>query len=195
MSRPARVAVGAALLLCSLAGYPGQALAQDSAEDPDEIHGHFGLVVVARNNLGTLGGLYHYGFLWGLHAGLEQPVGDSDWQLGVDWTTLVRGYYFESESSQVESIIELSEFNVGVTLRRTLRVPGQHVVLSGGGDLILSNRPIPPANDRRYLGWYAGLGFDRRLFGEWSGSIEARYSRLEAGIANISLLFGMTAGL
>ncbi len=187
--------LGAALLACSVVGQAGQALAQETVVDPDEIHGHFGLVLVARNNLGTLGGLYHYGFLWGLRAGLEQYVGDSDWQLGLDWTTLVRGYYFESDSSQVESIIDLTEVNLGITLRRTLRAPGQHLVVTAGGDLILSNRPIPPANDRRYLGWYAGLGFDRRLFGEWSGSFEVRYSRLEAGIANISLLFGMTAGL
>lgn len=165
------------------------------ADDVGTTGGRFGIVLAARDNLGDLGELYNLGFLWGFHAGLEQGLEDSEWSLGLGWTTLVRGYYFASDSSLVESTIDLTEVDLGVSVSRTVWVPGQHVLVSGGGVLLLSNLPIPPVDARRHLGWYAGLGFDRGAFGEWSWSVEARYSKLSDGLSNVNLVFGMTAGL
>lgn len=183
----------AALCCCSVLAAAGRAEAED--DDPSASSGRFGIVLQGRDNLGDLGDLYNLGLLWGFHAGLEKPVGDSQWSLGLGWTTLVRGYYFASDDSLVEGTIDLTEVDLGVTLSHTLRVPGQNIFGSGGAVLLLSNLPVPPANERRYLGWYTGLGVNRAFFGEWSWSVEARYSRLARGLSNLNLIFGMTAGL
>ena len=183
----------AALCVCSVVTTDSLALADD--DDPSAASGRFGLVLAFRDNLGDLGDLYNLGFLWGFHAGLDKPVGESDWHVGIGWSTLVRGYYFSSDGSQVNSTIHLTEVDLGVTASHTVFRPGQRVFGSGGAVLLLSNLPIPPADERRYLGWYAGLGYKRNVVGEWTMSVEARYSRLSHGLANLNLVFGMTAGL
>lgn len=183
----------AALCVCSLVAFSSPAHAED--DDPSASTGRFGLLTVARSNLGDLGDLYGYGFLWGFYAGLDKPLGDSEWHVGVGWSTLVRGYYRASDDSLVEGTLDLTEVDLGVDISHTLRRAGQRVFGTGGAVLLLSNRPIPPANERRYLGWYAGVGYKRALGGNWNASLEARYSRLSHGLANLNLVFGITTGL
>ena len=182
----------ATLCLCGALATSRQAVGEDL--DPSAATGRFGVVLAGRNNLGDLGELYNLGFLWGVRAGLEKPIGDSEWTIGLGWTTLVRGYYFASDASLVESTIHLTEVNLGVTAAHTFLVPRQTLFGSIGTVLLLSNRPIPPAEDRRYLGWYVGTGFERVAFGEWAWSVEARYSRLGPGLSSLNLVLGMTAG-
>jgi hypothetical protein len=188
-----RCSLIAALCLCSV--FASDRLAWAEGDDPSAASGRFGLVLTLRDNLGDLGDLYKCGFLWGFHAGLDKPVGESDWHVGVAWSTLVRGYYFSSDSSQVNSTIHLTEVNLGVNASHTVFREGQRAFGTGGAVLLLSNLPIPPANERRYLGWYAGIGYKRNIVGEWTLGVEARYSRLSRGLANLNLVFGITAGL
>lgn len=166
----------------------------DDDDEPSATRGRFGLVLAGRSNIGALGDQYWGGFLWGVHAGLERRVEDSDWSVGLGWTTLVRGYYFETGDSQVESTIHLTEVNVGIRAAHAFLVPGQNLFGGAGAVVLLSNLPVPPANERRYLGWYAGFGFERAAFGEWAWTVEARYSRPDQGLDSVSLVTGMTAG-
>ena len=188
-----RCSLIAALCFCSAVAHDREAWAED--DDPSAASGRFGLVLALRDNLGDLGELYNTGFLWGFHAGLDKPVGESDWHVGLAWNTLVRGYYFSSDRTQVNNSIHLTEVNLGVNASHTVFREGQRAFGTGGAVLLLSNLPIPPANKRRYVGWYAGVGYRRNIVGEWSLSAEARYSRLGHGLANVNLVFGITAGL
>ncbi len=183
----------AAMAVGALSALPGEALADEA--DPSASTGRFGLVTAVRNNLGGLGDLYRMGFLWGFHAGLDKPLGESEWHVGISWSTLVRGYYFSSDESLVDCTIALTEVDLGVDISHTVLRPGQRVFGTGGAVLLLSNVPIPPADERRYLGWYAGVGYKRVLGGDWNVSVETRYSRLSRGLANLNLVFGITAGL
>ncbi|MCP4443716.1 MAG: hypothetical protein GY811_00025 [Myxococcales bacterium] len=182
----------AALSMCGAAAGSGSAAAD--SDDPSAASGRFGFTIVGRYNRGDLGELYRAGFLWGVHAGLDKPVGDSQWTVRLRWTALVRGYYFASDDSQVESTIDLTEVDLAVSASHTFLRPGQRLFGNAGAVLLLSKLPIPPTDDRRYLGWFAGLGFERTALGEWAWSVEARYSRLDTGLANLNLVGGMTAG-
>ena len=181
-----RCSLIAALCFGSAVAHDRQAWAED--DDPSASSGRFGLVLALRDNLGV-------GFLWGFHAGLDKPVGESDWHVGLAWNTLVRGYYFSSDRTQVNNSIHLTEVNLGINASHTVFREGQRAFGTGGAVLLLSNLPIPPADKRRYVGWYAGVGYKRNIVGEWSLSGEARYSRLSHGLANVNLVIGITAGL
>ncbi len=179
------------LLCVSVAlALPGEA----RAEKENNLSGRFGFVFVGRNNRGELGDQYRLGMLFGVSAGLELNLEDSPWSLGLGLTTLVRGYYFASSTQAVDQTADVTEINMGVRLRR--RMPGSIHHLSGslGGGLSASNVPLPPAFDRRYLGLYGGLGYDRRLFGEWVWGLEARYAVHTGGPRNLDLFATITAG-
>lgn len=181
----------AALLLVTLVGGP---LGEARADEDANLSGRFGFAFVARNNLATLGQQYRTGILWGLHAGVELDLEDSLWSLGLRLTTLVRGYYFASSSQAVDQTVDLTEAGIGLRVRRKLPGAYHHLVGAVGFGGSASNVPLPPAFERRYLGLNAGMGYERRLFGEWVWGVESRYARYFDGPSNVSLFGTFTAG-
>jgi hypothetical protein len=165
-----------------------------SAEGENLVSGQFGVVFAYRNNLEELGAQYRSGALFGLHAGVELNLDDSPWSVGLGLTTLVRGYYFASNENAVDQTVEITEMSMGLRLRRTLPGSRHHVVGTFGGGFTASNVPLPPAFNRRTVGLYGGLGYDRRLAGEWTWGLEARYASYLDGPSNLSLLGTFTAG-
>lgn len=164
------------------------------AEDEPGLAGRFGFVAVGRDNLGELGSQYRTGLLFGVHAGLEIGIEDSPWSVGLGWTTLVRGFYFASSSEAVDQTVNITEMSLGFQLRRALPGSFHHLRGTFGGAFSASNVPLPPSDDRRYLGVYGGLGYDRRLLGEWAWGVESRYTNYFDGPANLSFFAIVTAG-
>jgi hypothetical protein len=144
--------------------------------------------------MGEMGDLYRTGLLFGVHAGLELSVDDSPWSVGLGWTTLVRGYYFASSSSAIEQTVDITEMNLGLTARRGIGGSPHHVIGNFGAGFSASNVPLPPSDQRRYLGLYGGVGYGRRLLGEWFWSLETRYSHYYQGPNSLSFFMSMTAG-
>ena len=177
-----------ALLLLSIANTA-------RADSDRQVTGRFGFVVAARRNLGALGLRYRSGVLLGVHAGVDAGIENSAWVVGLGWTTLVRGYYFASESSLVDQTVKITETNFGVRLSRELPAAPHHLVMNLGGALTASSSPLePPSNERRFLGLYSGLGYERRLFGEWAWGIETRYATYLDGPKNMSVFAKLVAG-
>jgi hypothetical protein len=158
--------------------------------------GRFGIVTAGRINLGELGDSYQSGLLLGLHAGIDQPLNrDSRWTIGLGWTAFVRGYYFASRSSLVDKTIDLTEVDFGFRVRRRFGRSGHYLVSTLGAVFSASDVPLPPTDERRYLGAYGGLGYEQPAFGEWSFAADARFSTLVDGPQSLSFLFGLTAGI
>ena len=182
--------VALAILLC-LVLLPSR---QATAEDENRVSGQFGFVFVYRNNLEELGSRYRHGMLLGVHAGVEANVEDSPWAIGLGLMTLVRGYYFASNEDAVDQTVEITEMSMGLRLRRTLPGSGHNLTTTMGGGFTASNVPLPPAFNRRTVGVYAGIGYDRRLAGEWTWGLEPRYATYSKGPSTPSLLGTFTAG-
>ena len=182
--------VAACVALAAL-GAPAAA----SAEDGKAV-GRFGLVTAGRINLGELGRAYRSGFLLGLHAGIDQPLGsESRWSIGLGWTALVRGYYFATNSSLVEQTVSLTEMDLGFRTRRRTGRGARYITGTLGAILSTTSVPLPPGDDRRYFGAYGGIGYEQPAFGDWTVSVEARSSSLIDGAQRMTLLVGLTAGL
>jgi hypothetical protein len=178
--------------LCACLAILGEGSAR--ADEEAGLGGRFGFVIVGRNNLGEIGDQYRSGLLFGVHAGLELNVDESPWSVGLGWTTLVRGYYFASSAVAIDQTVDITEMNLGVSLRRGLGSSPHHVIGSIGGAFSASNVPLPPGNERRYLGLYSGVGYGRRLWGQWFWSLESRYATYYQGPSNLSVFMSMTAG-
>lgn len=176
--------------LCLLLADLGQA----QAEEDKTFSGQFGLVLGGRNNLESLGDQYRNGVLFGFDAGIELNLEDSVWSVGLGLTTLVRGYYFASNSSAVDQTVDITEMSMGLRIRRQLLGGPQHLVGTLGGGFTASNVPLPPGFERRYVGLYGGIGYNRRLVGEWTWGLETRYASYFGGPSNLSLLGTVTAG-
>jgi hypothetical protein len=165
------------------------------AEKDRTFAGQFGLVLVGRDNLESLGQQYRSGVLLGFDAGVELSLEDSEWSVGLALTTLVRGYYFASNSSAVDQTVDVTEMSMGLRIRRQWPAGSrQHILGTFGGGFTASSVPLPPAFDRRYVGLYSGIGYNRRLAGEWTWGLETRYASYFDGPSNLSLLASVTAG-
>ena len=164
------------------------------AEDARSVSGQFGFAFVGRNNRAALGQKYRAGFLLGVHAGIELAFDDSPWSVGLGLITLVRGYYFASSVTAVDQTVDITEMSMGLRIRR--RLPGaiHHAVGTFGGGFTASNVPLPPSFERRHVGLYGGLGYNRRLWGEWTWGLETRYADYFDGPQNISVFGTFTAG-
>lgn len=164
------------------------------ADEESGLSGRFGFVSVARQNLGELGDQYRTGILFGVRAGIELNVDDSPWSVGLGLTTLVRGYYFASSSAAIDQTVDITEMNLGLTMRRGLGGSPHHLIGNFGAAFSASNVPLPPSDQRRYLGLYGGVGYGRRLLSEWFWSVESRYTHFYQGPQGLSLFMSMTAG-
>ncbi len=169
-------------------------LGEVRAEEDKTFSGQFGFVLVGRNNLESLGDQYRSGVLFGFHAGIELSLEDSPWSVGVGLSTLVRGFYFASDKSAVDQTVDITEMSMGLRLRRQILGTRQHVIATFGGGFTASSVPLPPNFNRRYLGLYGGLGWTRRLVGEWTWGLETRYASYFGGPSGLSLLATVTAG-
>jgi hypothetical protein len=167
---------------------------QAQADESNRVSGQFGFAFVGRNNRAALGKKYRSGILLGVHAGVELAFEDSPWSVGLGLITLVRGYYFASSVTAVDQTVDITEMSMGLRVRR--RIPGaiHHLVGTFGGGFTASSVPLPPSFDRRHVGLYGGLGYNRRLVGEWTWGLETRYARYFDGPRNISLFGTFTAG-
>jgi len=136
-----------------------------------------------------LGDAYRLGALWGMQAGLIEPLSQK-WDAQITWTTFVRGYYLASQDIQVVRILDVSELSLDLILRRKLW-KGAHARVGGGGRILLSNQPLRDTK-RLAIGWSARVGIDIHLFGEWSLLLDTAYA---ADPQSVSLIVGFAAGL
>ncbi len=192
MTRSLSALLAGAALSIAVAGVPAASAKPDSESG---VSGRFGIVMAGRNNLGPLGEQYRLGLLFGLHAGLDFSIEDSNWSVGLGWAALVRGYYFASDQSLVNQTVEVTEVDFGLRIRRRVSLKPRFLAFSAGGVFTTNNVPIAPAEERRYVGYYGGVGYEFRAFGNWYLGVESRYSKYPDGPENVSVLLGLTTGL
>ena len=124
--------LAATALFIVAAGFFSEAYADEKFSIPS---GRFGIAGAARQNIGELGESYGLGLLIGVEAGY-QAAPERDWSLGINWTTLFRGWYFADDPSLIEQTVNVSEMSFGLRLQRVLSATlPRYIVVCGGGHL------------------------------------------------------------
>ena len=151
--------------------------------------GRFSLLLGARNNLGATGDAYRLGWVIGLGAGWHPPY----LPVGLTWSITRTAMYRSDESVVNESII-VHDMSFGLEGRFRVSEVERYIFASGGLGLLRAGEPLPPDNDRTFIGPYAGIGYQELFSDTYLISVEARYGLLVGGPSAITLLIGLNFG-
>ncbi|HLU67175.1 MAG TPA: hypothetical protein VKZ63_12915 [Kofleriaceae bacterium] len=182
-----RVAAAALAIIASLAG--------PAAAEDDLPAGKVGLFGAVRQNLGELSETYGVGWMIGFDAHYQPTRIGQRLALGIAWSTALFTRFGADDASLPETSLNVIEMSLGLRLRHSLSdaVP-RFLVATGGGALLRTSVPVPPRDDRLYLGGYAGLAYEQYL-GTWLLSLEARYGLLAPDTPrSVTVIFGMGWG-
>jgi hypothetical protein len=173
----------AALLLLA----PGAA----AADEGDIPAGKFGLYSGVRQNIGDLADRYGWGYVLGIEAHYHPTRPGQSLSLGLAWSTTFGRFGAEMEDT-VDTPMRLVEMSLGLRLRRSLseNVP-RFAVVSAGGTVLRTSVPVPPDEERLYLGAYAGIGYEQFVLGRNLLTVDARYGLVGTGPASVTVVAGL----
>ncbi len=156
--------------------------------------GKFGFSTGLRQNTGSLGKDYGFGWLIGLSAGYQPPFLDTRYSIGADWGVLW-GRFRRDDPELVLEELFLVEMHFGLRLRAAFQesVP-RFLTLGGGGILQRADTPIKPDDKRVYLGPYVAVGLDQYLANRYLISLETRYGLIGTGPQSFTVLLSFHFG-
>jgi hypothetical protein len=180
------LAVPIALVAAMLVALPS-ARAQRENELPA---GRIGASVGVKQGTGGLGG--DFGVVAGIEAGYHPTGVDQRFSLGGFWA--VRRSWFGEDDTSIAGALNLIELDFGGRLRVALeRGAPRFLVLGTGVSLLRANVPLPPDDQRHYVGPYGSLGFELYVNGILIG-LEGRYGLLALGPGSFSVLGSVSLG-
>lgn len=170
------------------------ACAAPAAAQSEIPSGKFGLTSGLRQNTGSLGNSYGFGWLIGVGAGYQPRGFGSTYDFGASWEVMW-GQFGADDPELVTESLSILEMSFALRLRRTISdsVP-RFLAASAGVSLLRTNVPIPPEMDRLYIGPYAGLGIDQYVANRYLVGLEARYGMITAGPSSLSLMATVAFG-
>jgi hypothetical protein len=83
---------------------------------------------------------------------------------------------------------------LGARLRLAPSDPTRSLFLGGGAALLRANAPLPPDDERSYLGGFVGLGLEQLAWARSLVTFELRYG-LFGGPGSLSVLLGVGFGV
>ena len=72
------------------------------------------------------------------------------------------------------------------------RKPARYLALRGGVELFRANEPIPPRDQRAFVGPVAAAAIEQYAFGAFLFNVDVRYGLIGTGPAEIALLAGVS---
>jgi hypothetical protein len=165
-----------------------------AAEEGELPSGKWGLVGALRQNIGELADSYGYGWLWGFQAGYQPTRPGQALSVGLDWAVLF-GRSYASQPTIPDDPLFIVEMNFGTRVRTALGEEApRFLVGSAGLTLLRTSVPVPPDDDRLYIGGYAGFGVEQYVMGDMLVGLDARFGMFGDGPAGLTLLFGIAFG-
>jgi hypothetical protein len=150
------------------------------------IGGAFGGVSGAGADAKRIG----FGYQVGLQASWQPTSTERKWGWTLRGTTLFSQLY-GGTAAQIESTIRTVQMDLTVGLRfRPWATPSRYLTLRAGGELLRANEPLPPLEQRAFIGGIGSIGFDQYAFG-FLFSVDVRYGLIGSGPSELGLLIGI----
>ena len=156
--------------------------------------GKIGLMGGARQGLGSLGSQFSLGPVWGIEAGWQPSSTDRRLSVGVHWS-LVWGYHWPGDGSSNAASLSSREMSLGVKGRLLTGQSSPLFLSTGlGVALLRTSVPVPPDDERSYVGMYWSVGPELYVLGRYLVTFEVRYGPFINGPGSLTLAFGLSFG-
>jgi hypothetical protein len=157
--------------------------------------GKLGLTFGARQPMGALGGQFSVGMVGGIEAGWQPTSTDRRLSLGVDWS-LSWGYHWADDASDNAAKLSSREMSLGVKARFLAGQAASPLFLSTGLGAVLlrTSVPVPPDDERSYLGMYWSAGPELYVLGRYLIHFDVRYGPFVNGPGSLTLSLGLAFG-
>jgi hypothetical protein len=182
---------------------PDAATTTDSLEPLDAIDpltgqdelpaGKWGFVAALRQNIGELGQKYGFGWLLGVEAGYQPTRHGQTLSLGLEWSALF-GRFYASQVGLPDDPLMVVELSMGACARIAMgEETPRFLVVSAGATMLRTSVPVPPDEDRLYIGGYAGFGVEQYVGNALFG-LDARFGLLGSGPIGLTLVASISIG-
>jgi hypothetical protein len=133
-----------------------------------------------------------FGFYqFGMQASWQHTDTESWWGWSLRAGTLF-GRLYGGDAAMIEPQLSTLQMDLAAGLRfRPWRTPTRYLTARAGGELLRANEPIPPLNQRAFLGGIASVGLDQ-YFGGFMMNVDVRYGLIgNEGPRTLALLVGI----
>ena len=166
-------------------------VATPAAADPVP-SGRLSAVGGIRTGTGSLDDSFGLGALYGIEAAWEPLPEGRRLGYGIHWNVLFGD--FGSDPAAITGDLDILEMGLGARLRIAPADPARSLFLGGGVALLRANAPLPPDDERSYIGGFAGLGIEQLAWSRALLTLELRYG-LFGGPGSLSVLLGVGFGV
>jgi hypothetical protein len=180
-----RRALVATAVLCALA-FPRTAGAEELPS------GAIGFVFGALSGTGAdakrLGRGYYQ---FGMQASWQHTDTDSRFGWSLRAATMF-GTLYGGTAAQIDTALHTMQMDLTAGFRfRPWTTPSRYLTARVGGELLRTNEPIPPMDQRAFLGGIASVGLDQYV-GGFMFNVDVRYGLIaNEGPRSLALLFGV----
>jgi hypothetical protein len=130
----------------------------------------------------------------GGYAAWQPMTTDQTIGIALRWST-VFGYLFDSDAALIDDRLRTVQMDFTLGARVKPGRPGRYLTARTGVELLRVNEPVPPTNQRAYVGPIASVGLDQYAFGAALFSVDVRYAPGINMPSSISLTFGFGVSL
>ena len=145
-----------------------------------------------RTGTQSLDDAFGLGVLYGIEAAWEPMPDGRRISYALHWNVLFGD--FGADPAAITGELDILEMGLGARLRLAPSDPARSMFLGGGAALLRANAPLPPDDERSYLGGFVGLGLEQLAWKRALLTFELRYG-LIGGPGSVSVLLGVGFGV
>jgi hypothetical protein len=149
-------------------------------------------VIGLRNGTQSLNDAFGMGFLYGVEAAWEPLPDGRRFGYAIVWNVLFGN--FGEDPAAITGSLDIVEMNLGLRARFAPRDPARSLFIGGGPALLRANAPLPPDNERSYVGGFVGFGLEQLALDKALITLELRYGLIN-GPGSLSVLLGIGFGV
>lgn len=145
-----------------------------------------------RTGTTSLDDIFGLGVLYGVEASWEPMPDGRHVSYALHWNVLFGDY--GADAAAITGELDILEMGLGARIRFAPADPARSMFIGGGAAILRANAPLPPDDQRSYIGGFGGLGFETLAWRRALLTLELRYGVI-GGPASISVLLGVGFGV